>query len=68
LGKCKARNPTGVFLGPLHFTVSINDLPESIKNISEVRLFADDTNVLITDRDYNFFKQKINFALSCVNK
>lgn len=41
---------------------------ECIKYVSKVILFADDTNVLITDRDYNNFKQKIKFALSCVYK
>lgn len=55
-------------LCPLHLIVSISDVPESIKHTSEVMLFADDTNGLITNRDYNNFKQKINFALSCVNK
>jgi hypothetical protein len=40
----------------------------SIKHISEVILFADDTSVLVTDNNYGNFKQKAGLVLSCINK
>jgi len=49
--------PQGSVLGPLLFTMYINDLPVSVTHDSKAILFADDTSVLVTDKDFTKFKQ-----------
>jgi hypothetical protein len=55
--------PQGSVLGPLLFTMHINNLPKSVTHDSKAILFADDTSGLVMDKDYTKFKQKINLAL-----
>jgi hypothetical protein len=50
------------------FLIYINDLPLSIKHISKVILFADDTSLLVTDKNYEQFKQKANSVMSCLGQ
>jgi hypothetical protein len=40
----------------------------SINHFSNVVLFADDTGVLITDKNYDKHKQKIKLALSYISQ
>ena len=43
-------------LGLLLFIIYINDLPMSVKLVSKAVLFADDTSVIVTDKDHDSFK------------
>jgi hypothetical protein len=46
----------------------INDLPKSVTHDSKAIIFADDTSVLVTDKDYTKFKQKMNLALMSIDR
>ena len=58
--------PQGSGLGPL-FIIYIDDLPISVKHVSKAIMFAHDTSVIVTDKDHDSFKQKINLAPSKLN-
>jgi hypothetical protein len=60
--------PQGSVLGLLLFILYTNALPMSVKHVSKTILFADDTSVIVTDKDYNSFKQKTNLALTCLDQ
>jgi hypothetical protein len=52
-------------LGPLLFIIYRNDLLSGIEHISHV-LFAADTSVLVADKSYEKFKQKLFSVMSCL--
>jgi hypothetical protein len=55
--------PQGSIIGPL-FLVYINDLPPRINSLAEPILFADDTSVIISNRNFKDFSATSNVVLS----
>jgi hypothetical protein len=60
--------PQGSVLGPLFFRLYINELPKVISDICKPILYADDTSIVIFDKDSEKFKFKINTAFDRINK
>jgi protein associated with RNAse G/E len=60
--------PQGSVLRSLLFIIYINDLPMSVKHVYKAILFADDTSVIVTDKDHDSFTQKTNLALTSRNQ
>ena len=62
------RSSTGISFGASAFIIYINDLPRHIYRFTNVVLFADDTIILITEKNYENLNQKIRLTLDCTSK
>jgi hypothetical protein len=60
--------PQESVIGPLLFLLYVNDFPNAISNISNPVLYADDTNLIITNLDSQMFEKDINTAIQQISK
>ena len=65
-GHISALVPQGSVLGPLLFLIYINDLSKIIQS-SQIRMFADDTCLFVTNKDRNLAQVTLNRDLDLIS-
>jgi hypothetical protein len=55
--------PQGSILGHILFSLYINDLPLNVTG-TKIVLFADDTNILVSDKNKNNLQRKLNKVMA----
>jgi hypothetical protein len=65
--KIKHGVPQGSVLGPLLFLLYIKDFPSAINKLSMPILFADDTSLVITDRNSDNIDMKLDTSFQIVH-
>jgi hypothetical protein len=58
--------PQGSILGSVLFSLYINDRPQNITG-TKIVLFADDTNILVSDGNINNLQHKLNKFMTTAN-
>ena len=56
--------PQGSVLGPLLFSLYINDMPKCVPDNTTILMYADDTLLFIEDKNINNLSCKLNYSLS----
>ena len=56
--------PQGSILGPFLFLCFVNDLPNVFDNICKFQAYADDTQLLVFDKDLDKLKEKVEKVLN----
>ena len=64
---CEYGVPQGSVLGSILFLLFINDIHKSLNNIV-IKLFADDTNCFISDKDFNSLERLAEIELNKLQK
>ena len=59
--------PQGTILGPLLFTIFVNDLPRVVEYCS-INLYADDTTIYYSAKDPSIIRDLLGSDLACVAK